>query len=125
MVRLRAELFDSLSRHGSKLQTFEQFLRIVLIFLMFKKIENLAAREMRSVIRFLNAKNMKPAEIHRQLFDVYVEHATLQKLHRAIQNKRRGMLSRGVVMIHDNAHPHTAVAKQNLNNSIIPPTAQT
>ena len=26
---------------------------------------------------------------------------TLKKLHRAIQNKRRGMLSRGVVMIHD------------------------
>ena len=30
---------------------------------------------MRSVIRFLNAKNMKPAEIHRQLCDVYGEHA--------------------------------------------------
>jgi len=42
---------------------------------MFKKIENLAACEMRSVIRFLNAKNMKPAEIHRQLCDVCGEHA--------------------------------------------------
>jgi hypothetical protein len=125
MVRLRAELFDSLSRHGRKLQTFEQCLRIVLLFLMFKKIENSAACEMRSVIRFLNVKNMKPAEIHRQLCDVYGEHATLQKLRRAIQNKRRGMLSRGVVMIRDNARPHTAAAKQNLNNSIIPPTAQT
>jgi hypothetical protein len=31
---------------------------------MFKKIENPAAYEMRSVIRFLNTKNMKPAEIH-------------------------------------------------------------
>jgi hypothetical protein len=30
---------------------------------------------MRSVIRFLKAKNMKPAEIHRQLCDVYGEHA--------------------------------------------------
>ena len=39
---------------------------------------------------------------------------TLQKLHRAIQNKQHGMLSWGVVMIHDNAHPHTAAATQNL-----------
>jgi hypothetical protein len=31
---------------------------------MFKKIENPAACEMLSVIRFLKAKNMKPAEIH-------------------------------------------------------------
>jgi len=42
---------------------------------MFKKIENPAASEMRSVIRFLNVKNMKPVEIHRQLCDVYGEHA--------------------------------------------------
>jgi len=39
---------------------------------------------------------------------------TFKKLHRAIQNKRRGMLSWGVVMIHDNAHPHTAAAMQHL-----------
>ena len=42
---------------------------------MCKKIENPAACEMRSVIRFFNAKNMKPAEIHCQLCDVYGEHA--------------------------------------------------
>ena len=42
---------------------------------MFKKIENPDACEMRSVIRFLNAKNMKPAEFHHQLCDVYGEHA--------------------------------------------------
>ena len=42
---------------------------------MFKKVQNPAAREMRPVIRFLNAKNMTPAEIHRQLCDVYGEHA--------------------------------------------------
>jgi len=44
------------------------------VFIMFKKIENPAACEMWSVIRFMNAKNMKPAEIHRQLCDVYGEH---------------------------------------------------
>jgi hypothetical protein len=41
---------------------------------MFKKIENPAACEMRSVICFLNAKNMTPAETH-QLCDMYGEHA--------------------------------------------------
>jgi len=45
------------------------------VFIMFKKIENPTTCEMRSVIRFLNAKNMKPAEIHCQLCDVYGEHA--------------------------------------------------
>jgi histone-lysine N-methyltransferase SETMAR len=39
---------------------------------------------------------------------------TLKKLHGAIQNERRGMLSRGVVMLHDNARPHTAAATQDL-----------
>ncbi|GBN21993.1 hypothetical protein AVEN_161371-1 [Araneus ventricosus] len=34
---------------------------------------------------------------------------TLNKLKRAIQNKRRGLLSSGVVLLHDNARPHTAV----------------
>ncbi|GBM24878.1 hypothetical protein AVEN_221690-1 [Araneus ventricosus] len=34
---------------------------------------------------------------------------TLKKLKRAIQNKRRGLLSSGVVLLHDNSRPHTAV----------------
>ncbi|KAJ4443883.1 hypothetical protein ANN_05670 [Periplaneta americana] len=38
--------------------------------------------------------------------DRYYE--TLRKLRRAIQNKRRGMLTAGVVRLHDNARPHTA-----------------
>jgi hypothetical protein len=38
--------------------------------------------------------------------EVYCE--TLKKLHRAIQNKRRGMLTSGVVLLHDNAHQNTA-----------------
>ena len=44
---------------------------------MFKKIQNPAACEMRSVILFLNAKNMTPAVIHRHLCDVYEEHAVM------------------------------------------------
>jgi histone-lysine N-methyltransferase SETMAR len=39
---------------------------------------------------------------------------TLKKLLRAIQNKRYDMLSRGIVMLHDNARPHTAAATQDL-----------
>jgi hypothetical protein len=35
---------------------------------------------------------------------------TLKKLHRAVQNKRLGMLGWGVVMINDNTRPHTAAA---------------
>jgi len=38
---------------------------------------------------------------------------TLKKLRSAIKNKRRGMLSCGIVIIYDNARPHTAnVTKQ-------------
>jgi hypothetical protein len=39
---------------------------------------------------------------------------TLTKQRRAIQNKRRGMLTRGVVLLHDNARPHTAAQTQAL-----------
>ena len=38
--------------------------------------------------------------------DAYCE--TVRKLRRVIQNKRRGMLSSGIVLLHDNPRPHTA-----------------
>jgi transposase len=59
---------------------------------MFKKIEKPAACEMRSVIRFLNARNMKLADIHPQLSEVYEEHATSDSIARRWVrhfNKRR------------------------------------
>jgi len=46
--------------------------------------------------------------------DAYCE--TVRKLRRAIQNKRRGMLSSGIVLLHDNARPHTAARTAQLNN---------
>ena len=46
---------------------------------MYKKIGNPAAYEMRSVIHFLNVKNMKQAEI-RQLCELYGEHAMSSSL---------------------------------------------
>ncbi|GBM28212.1 Histone-lysine N-methyltransferase SETMAR [Araneus ventricosus] len=56
---------------------------------------------------------------------------TLKKLKRAIHNKRRGLLSSGVVFLHDNTRPHTAVRTgevcSNSNGMCfnILPTAQT
>ena len=44
--------------------------------------------------------------------EVYCE--TLCHLHRAIQNKRRGMLSSGVVLIHGSAWPHCANVTKDL-----------
>jgi hypothetical protein len=41
-----------------------------------------------------------------------VIHETLKKLCRTIQNKRRGMLTSGVVLLHDN--PHTAARMRGL-----------
>lgn len=43
---------------------------------------------------------------------VYCE--ALQSLRRSIQNKRRRMLSFGIILIHDNARPHTAGVTQRL-----------
>jgi hypothetical protein len=42
---------------------------------MFNKIEKPAACEMRPVMHFLNVRNLKPADIHPQLCEVYGEHA--------------------------------------------------
>jgi hypothetical protein len=39
---------------------------------------------------------------------------TLKKLRHAIQNKQCSMLSKGVVMLHDNARSYTAAAMQDL-----------
>jgi hypothetical protein len=44
-------------------------------FKMFKLIEGPADCEIRLVIRFLNARNVKPADIHRQVCEVYCENA--------------------------------------------------
>jgi hypothetical protein len=42
---------------------------------MFKTIKRPADCEVQSVIRFLNARNVKPADIHRQICEVYGENA--------------------------------------------------
>lgn len=42
--------------------------------------------------------------------DVYCE--TLNKLRHAIQNQRRGKLSSGIILLHDNVRPRTASQDQ-------------
>jgi hypothetical protein len=44
-------------------------------FKMFKMIKRPADCEIRSVIGFLNARNVKPADIRRQICEVYGENA--------------------------------------------------
>ena len=46
---------------------------------------------------------------------VYCE--MLKKLRHAIQNKRRGMLSATILLLHDNARPHSAAQTQDLITS--------
>jgi len=42
---------------------------------MFKTIEGAADCDIRSVIRFLNARNVLPSEIHHQICQVYGDNA--------------------------------------------------
>ncbi|XP_023219381.1 cullin-1-like [Centruroides sculpturatus] len=46
---------------------------------MFKTIADPAYCEVRSVIQFLNTKNVKPVEIHRQLVEIYGENVMVRK----------------------------------------------
>jgi histone-lysine N-methyltransferase SETMAR len=58
---------------------------------------------------FLDRKGRLTVEFMQQwsaMIEAYCE--TLKKLCRAIQNKRYGMLTSSVVLLHDNALPHTA-----------------
>ena len=67
MVCMRAEFVESVARQGRDAicRHSNSVYASCSVFIMFKKIENPVACEMRSVIHFLNVKNMKPAEIHR------------------------------------------------------------
>jgi transposase len=74
MVLIRAEIvslledMDVICRHSNHVHA------MFCAFKMFKKIEKPAACEMRAVICFLNARNVKPTDIQRQFYEVYGEH---------------------------------------------------
>ncbi|GFX47054.1 histone-lysine N-methyltransferase SETMAR [Trichonephila clavipes] len=61
---------------------------------MFKTIDQPADSEIRSVIRFLTAKNVSAAEIHRQISDVYGPNAmSSSKVRKWIREDRRFTIS--------------------------------
>ncbi|GBN21218.1 hypothetical protein AVEN_3865-1 [Araneus ventricosus] len=66
---------------------------------MFKTIADPADCEVNSVIRFLDAKKVKPAEIHRQLVEIYVENVTTDGMIR----KWVGQFNDGRTNVHDKA----------------------
>ena len=89
---------------------------------MATPIENWSKSEIRAVVRFLHAKGKNPTEIHSELTSVYGKDVmsktgvyqcqTLDKLREALRRKRPGRLSKGVILQHDNATPHTAKRTQ-------------
>jgi hypothetical protein len=58
---------------------------------MSVRIENPASCEIRSVIKFLNAKNVRPAEIYWQVCEVYGENAVSDGMVRRCSVKGRRM----------------------------------
>jgi len=62
---------------------------------MFKTIEGAADCEIRSVIRFLNARNVLPSEIHHQICQVYCDNGMVRKWVR--------MFNEGRENVHDEA----------------------
>jgi len=66
---------------------------------MFKTIERAADCEIRSVIRFLNARNLLPSEIHHQICQVYSDNAMSDGMVR----KWVRMFNEGRQNVHDEA----------------------
>ena len=66
---------------------------------MFKTIEGTADCEIRPVIRFLNARNVLPSEIHHQICQVYGDNAMSDGMVR----KWFRMFSEGLENLHDEA----------------------
>ena len=66
---------------------------------MFKTIEGAAYCEIRSVIRFLNARNVLPSEIHHQIRQVYGDNAMSEGMVR----KWVQMFNEGRENVHDEA----------------------
>jgi hypothetical protein len=70
---------------------------------------------------FLNARNVKPADIYCQIYEVYGENAMSDGMMRKWVRKFNegcGMLTCGHALLHDNAQPHTAAQTQALIMSL-------
>jgi len=71
---------------------------------MFKTIEGAADCEIQSVIRFLNARNVLPSEIHHQIHQLYGDNAMSD----VVVRKWVRMFNEGRENVHDEArsgHP--------------------
>jgi histone-lysine N-methyltransferase SETMAR len=79
------------------------------VFKVNKKIDNPADCEVRSVIRFFDRVEFMPqgTTINAESYC-----APLRRLRYAIQNRRRDLLSSGVMLLHVNARPHAAARTQ-------------
>jgi len=66
---------------------------------MFKAIEGTADSEIRSVIRFLNARNVQPSEIYHQICQVYGDNA----ISGGMVRKWVRMFNEGRENVHDDA----------------------
>ena len=66
---------------------------------MFKTIEGAAHCEIRSVIRFLNARNVLPSEIHHQICQVYGDN----EMNDSMVRKWVRMFNEGRENVHDEA----------------------
>jgi len=80
---------------------------------MFKTIEGAADCEIRSVIRFLNARNVLQSEIRHQIRQVYGDNAMSDGMVR----KWVRMFDEGRENVHDNARLHSAAQTQDLITS--------
>jgi hypothetical protein len=72
----------------------------------------LSARKLMAAV-FLDRKRVMMVEFMQQGTTILSEVYCMQnnkKLHRAIQKKRCGILTSGVVLLHDNMHPYTAAS---------------
>ena len=77
---------------------------------MFKAIEGAADCEIRSLIRFLDARNVLPSEIHHQICQVYGDNAMSDGMVR----KWVRMFNGGRENVHDDVRPHSATQTQDL-----------
>jgi hypothetical protein len=62
---------------GANARKADSIYILLCAFKMFKMIKSPANCEIWSVVHFLNARNVKPADIHCQICDVYSEHAMI------------------------------------------------
>jgi histone-lysine N-methyltransferase SETMAR len=72
-----------------------------------KKFKQMSCSRKLMAIVFCDRKGVLVGFMQQWTSEVYCVRNT-KKLRRTIQNKRRGMLTSGVVLLHDNTLPHTA-----------------